>query len=515
MSKIRFDKVTFGYADTLFKNVVLTIGAQDRIGVVGNNGCGKSTFLNCIAGLVEIQQGKIICQKGLKFGFIEQEFPKYLENKNLYEAIGDSIPDEEKDHSLWKVDVTLDIFKAPSAMRHRNIKDLSGGWQRLALIARTVLSNPDVLLLDEPTNHLDVEKIFALEQWLNEQVYDIPIINVSHDRSFLANCTNKTLFLRGSEIREYKYSYERAVELLREEDKISSMQRSKEMKEMTRLKRSAHELRQIGVNNYSSAALKKSNQIAKRAAGIETQLTAVHIESKRDIKLSNSGIHTKRLMGLENVDICTPNGVVLFHIKKLDIMHGERLVIFGKNGCGKSQLLKALYHATCDVNDAKTRGISMATAIKLGYIDQHMSHLPLQSSLRDYFNEKLSQDHQKTTGALVNAGFPVVSQTIKLAFLSPGQRARVAFLALNLLEPNFYVMDEPTNHLDITGQEQLEAEILEKNATSIIVSHDRRFSQNIGTTFYMISKNKLIKIESPEEYYQEYNKSETFGVFKK
>lgn len=504
MSLIRFDKVTFGYADIFFKQVTLNIGTRDRIGIVGNNGCGKSTFLNCIAGLVDIHEGKITCQKGLKFGLIEQELPKHLENKSLYQAVSDSIPNEEKDYSMWKVDVTLDAFKATSAMKNRRIKELSGGWQRLALIARTVLSNPDILLLDEPTNHLDVGKIFLLEQWLNEHFNDIPFLSVSHDRSFLANCTNKTLFLRGSEIIEYQYTYEQAVKLLQEEDTIAATQRSKEIKEMTRLKRSAHQLRQIGVNNYSAAALKKSNQIAKRAAGIETKLTTVYNENKRDIKLSNSGIHTKRLIGFDNVDIFSPDGSPLFHIDRLDIMQGERLVIFGKNGCGKSQLLKTLYQVTHNMGDVKTSGITMTGAIKLGYIDQHMSHLPLQSSLRDYFNETLSQDHQKTTGSLINAGFPVVSHNMKLALLSPGQRARVAFLALHLLEPNFYVMDEPTNHLDISGQEQLEAGILENNATSIIVSHDRKFSQNIGTIFYMIRKNNLIQIESPETYYEEY-----------
>ena len=515
MSQIRFDKVAVGYANTLFKNITLTISAHDRIGIVGNNGCGKSTLLNSIAGLVELQEGRIISPKGLKFGLIEQEMPKSIANKTFYEAICSAIPPLEKDHSLWKVDVTLDSFKAPSSLRDRQVKDLSGGWQRLALIARSVLSNPDILLLDEPTNHLDIEKILVLERWLNEQVYDIPMISVSHDRNFLENCTNKTFFLRGGEIREYRYPYARAIQLLAEDDKNSETQRSKELKEMNRLKRSAHELRQIGVNNYSAAALKKSNQIAKRAEGIETKLTHVHIEEKRDIRLSNSGIHNKQLVGLKQLDIKTPDGVLLFHIEELRIFQGDRLVIFGKNGTGKSQFQKMLHRATLDVDAARLSGIVVAPAIKLGYIDQHMSHLPLQSSLHDYINESLSLGSQKTTSVLVNAGFPISIHKTKLSQLSPGQRARIVFLGFQMAEPNFYIMDEPTNHLDISGQEQLESEILEQNATTVLVSHDRAFTKNVGTKFFMIKNKRLVEIDSPDVYYQLFDEAKNQNNMKK
>ena len=502
MPQIRFDKVSVGYAQTLFKNITLSISSHDRIGIVGHNGCGKSTFLRCIAGLVEPHAGRILCPKGLTFGFIEQEIPKNIVNKTLWDAISLALPDSEKDYSSWKVDVTLDSFNAPMNIRQKPLHELSGGWQRLALIARTVLSSPDVLLLDEPTNHLDLEKIMVLERWLNEQVGDLPLVTVSHDRRFLEHCTNKTFFLRGEDIREYRYSYARAVELLRDDDSNAHIARSKEVKEMQRLKRSAHELRQIGINNYSAAALKKSNQIAKRAEGIEMQLPSVHVEAKRDLKLNHSGIHNKQLMTLQNVSICSPDGVKLFHIETLTIQQGDRLVVFGKNGSGKSQLLKMLHEATLNKERAKQQGILVVPALALGYIDQHMAHLPLHRVLHDYINETLSLGAQKTTTILVGAGFPVAIQQTPLARLSPGQRTRVAFLVLHWLEPNFYIMDEPTNHLDIAGQEQLELEIVKKNATSVIVSHDRSFTDEVGTVFFMIKNKRLVKINTPSIYYQ-------------
>src|SRR3990167_2018083 len=502
MPQIRFEKVAFGYIDILFSNVTLTIGDNDRIGIVGNNGCGKSTFIKCIAGLIDPLEGRVFFPKGLKFGFIEQDIPKQLMDKNLYNVISDAIPEEERDHSIWKIENTLDVFKAPLTIRQKTIKELSGGWQRLALIARMVLSHPDILLLDEPTNHLDVAKILVLEQWLNEQVYNIPLIAISHDRTFLSNCTNKTFFLRGTEIREYNYSYSRAKQLLLEDDHALSARRAKELKELNRLKRSAHDLRQIGVNNYSDAALKKSIQMAKRAEGIETQLTNIHVEEKRSIKLSNSGIHTKRLIGMKNVDILTPEGAVIFHISHLDIMQGERLVIFGANGSGKSQFLKYIKNAMRDIDSARTLGMTITPSIKMGYIDQHLSHLPFNIFLHDYFNDEFSLVNQKITSILVNAGFPISIHRTKIGVLSHGQRARVAFLMLHLQQPNFYVMDEPTNHLDIDGQEQLESEILEQGAASIVVSHDRVFSENIGTKFYEIKDMKLLAIDHPDFFYK-------------
>jgi ATPase subunit of ABC transporter with duplicated ATPase domains len=349
---------------------------------------------------------------------------------------------------------------------------------------------------------LDIAKILVLEQWLNEQVYDIPLICISHDRSFLANCTNKTVFLRAKEIKEFNYSYVQASELLQQNEEANAARRSKELKELNRLKKSAHDLRQIGVNNYSAAALKKSIQIAKRAQGIENNLTTVAVEEKRSIKLSNSGIQSKKMIGLEKLTIKTPNGEPLFYIDQLDILQGDRLVIFGANGTGKSQLLKFLHEAAKNPDFARNSNTSVSPSLKPAYIDQHMSHLPLTISVHDYFNQELSLGDQKTTSVLVGAGFPVAIQKSKLSALSPGQRARVAFLTLHLLQPNFYIMDEPTNHLDIEGQEQLEAEIIEQGAGSVVVSHDREFSKKIGTKFYQIENKKLIRIEAPEVYYK-------------
>ena len=401
------------------------------------------------------------------------------------------------------MDIALDTFKAPENIRNKPIRELSGGWQRLALIARVAMTEPDMLLLDEPTNHLDVGKILALEEWLNSQVYDTPIVTVSHDRGFLEACTNRTVFLRGGQASDYKHSYERARELLAEDDKAAASQREKELEELDRLEKSAHKQRQIGKDNYSDAALQKAKQIEKRAERLRAQLTAVYNEARRDVKLRTSHTHAKRLVTIEDVDIKAPDGTQLFHIDKLDIKQGDSIVILGANGAGKSQFIQHLNRAFADIEGAKKAGIAITPTAKLGYVDQHLSNLPLNSNMRDYIQSisPTPMDNQRVTSTLVSIGFPYEAQTTKIKDLSQGQRARLNLLALRLIEPNFYIMDEPTNHLDIAGQEALEAEIIEHEAATILVSHDRAFVRNIGTAFFEIKDGKLKPVEAPEVFY--------------
>lgn len=502
MPQIRLDNVSFGYVDPLFSEITMTISDNDRVGIVGNNGSGKSSLLRCIAGELEPTSGNIIRPKRLKFGFIEQDIPSRLRDKELYDVIAEAIPEHDRSNNLWKVDIALDTFKAPQDIRDKPIKDLSGGWQRLALIARTGVGDPDFLLLDEPTNHLDLEKMFVLESWINEQLQGTPIICVSHDRTFLDNCTNKTLFVRSTRSASYDYSYSRARELLENDDEAAQAQRSKELKEISRLEKNSHTLRQMGVNYRSGLLLRKSIQLAARAERIKAKTTEVYVDPKRQIELSNSGTQAKRILALKDVDVTSPDGTHLFHIESLYINQGETVVILGVNGSGKSQFLELLRRSFADIVAAKDQGISVGPSIKLGYLDQQLSQLPLEKTLKYYIAEQADMTPQTIVSRLVEAGFPYADQDKKIKLLSYGEKSRVALLALRLAEPNFYIMDEPTNHLDISGQEQIEQEIIARQASCVLVSHDRSFVENLGTKFYVIHNKELREIDSPDVFYK-------------
>ncbi len=181
------------------KTLIVVIGGTDRVGLVAANGGGKTTLLRCLAGLTEPTTGDIVRSRGLRVGFVEQEMPDNLRALPLAEAIRRAIPPPERNSNEWRVGVILDALAAPAELHGRAVGDLSGGWQRLTLIARAWVTEPDALLLDEPTNHLDLEKIQRLERWIAEEAGPIPMVIASHDRSFLDACTKtRTLFLRPS-----------------------------------------------------------------------------------------------------------------------------------------------------------------------------------------------------------------------------------------------------------------------------------------------------------------------------
>ncbi|TIX20613.1 MAG: ABC-F family ATP-binding cassette domain-containing protein, partial [Mesorhizobium sp.] len=158
MALISLKSVGVTMSAPLFSNLDLTIGAGDRLGIVAANGRGKSTLLKCLAGEFEPTSGDITRSRGLRVGHVEQSVPGALLNRSFHDVVADALPVEQRDSELWRVDVVLDSLDVPEDMRGRPMRALSGGWQRLALIARVWVTDPDVLLLDEPTNHLDLAR---------------------------------------------------------------------------------------------------------------------------------------------------------------------------------------------------------------------------------------------------------------------------------------------------------------------------------------------------------------------
>jgi ATPase subunit of ABC transporter with duplicated ATPase domains len=246
---------------------------------------------------------------------------------------------------------------------------------------------------------------------------------------------------------------------------------------------------------------KKSMQLKDRAEKIEQRLRPGHVERSGDIRLTNRGTHAKVLIQLDDVAVAAPDGRPLFRTGKLTVLQGERVVLLGLNGVGKSQLVRLLHRAAL-AGEAGLPGIRVSPSVVLAYVDQHMSQLPAKETPFDFITGTFRLGDQRSRGLLAGAGFPVDRQDRLISQFSPGQKARLGLLALRLAEPNLYLMDEPTTHVDIPGQETLEAEILAHEATCIVVSHDRSFVRAIGTRFLLIDKAKLREIDGPEEFYR-------------
>lgn len=502
MSRIVIQDLSINYGEYLFQDLSFAFGQGDRVGVVGNNGAGKSTLLKCIAGLVEPTTGSVAAPRSWHVEYVGQDVPDALMELTLREVATSALAEDTKDSYAWRADIVLADYGAGDDLLDRKVAELSGGWQRLAMLARAWVADPDLLVLDEPTNHLDLAKIVMLETWFREHLGDKAVVTVSHDRRFLDRCTNATLFIRPLESRFYDKPFTRARELLDEDDRAIELRQERDRKELERLQKSSHELRQIGVNKHSENALRKSIQLAKRAEAIKDAMPQSHLERRRDIKLTHRDTHAKRLVGFKDVTVASPVGAPLFKIAALEINQGDRAVILGKNGTGKSCLVRLLRQAFADADAGRRGGVQIAPSIAVGYIDQHMSQLPRDISLRDYVNGEFETGNQRATSLLAQSGFPFERQTVRIADLSPGEISRLAFLALRLHQPNFYLMDEPTNNLDIAGQENLETEIVDGDASAVLVSHDRAFVENVGTRFLVIEGPRLLEIETPEPFYR-------------
>ncbi|MFC4175314.1 ATP-binding cassette domain-containing protein [Microvirga sp. GCM10011540] len=500
MGSISLRNVSAIAQTTLFQNLTLTIGERDRLGLVAGNGAGKSTLLRCLAGLSEPTGGEIVRSRGLKAALVEQDMPDDLLDLSLHEAICRALPPAERDLQEWRVDVVLDEFGAPADLRERHVRALSGGWQRLALIARAWVTEPDLLLLDEPTNHLDLEKLLLLERWLGDVADRVPVVVASHDRDFLDACTNRTLFLRPEESVAFAHPYRRARDLLDAHDEAAQGQREKTLREVKRLRESAAELRNVGINRGSDAAQVKSAQIRRRAEQLEQSVRAVHKERPGEIRLANRGTHAKVLLSVENVAVQAPDGRKLFPIPKLEVAQGDRIVVLGRNGTGKSQLVRLLHRAMLQPDDLP--GIRVSPSLAPGYVDQDMRQLPERATAHDFVLSQFRLGDQRSRAVLAEAGFSIERQNLPIGRLSPGQKARLGLLALRLANPNFYLMDEPTNHVDIPGREQLESEILDAEATCVVVSHDRSFVKTVGTRFLLIDRGRLREVDGPEDFYE-------------
>jgi ATPase subunit of ABC transporter with duplicated ATPase domains len=485
----------------LFSNLNLSLNAGDRLGIVAANGRGKSTLLRALAGRIEPTAGDITRSRGLTLGFVEQNMPEALLAEPFYRAVQLALPEDQAENESWRVDIVLDSLRVDEILRSRTLGQLSGGWQRIALIARVAVKEPDVLLLDEPTNHLDLAKIAQVEGWLATLPRDTPVVIASHDRAFLDAVTNRTLFLRAEKSPVFALAYSRARAALDQADAADERLFEKEMKTADQLRRQAAKLNNIGINSGSDLLVVKTRQLRERAAKIEALARPAHKErSAGAIRLANRGTHAKVLVSIEDVSVTIPDGTALFRTGKQAICQGDRIVLLGPNGAGKTRLV-AMLKAAIGNPDTGVSGIKVTPSVVLGYGDQALADLGDTDTPFNVLNARFELGDPRIRSLLAGAGIGLDLQGKAIRNLSGGQKARLGMLVLRLTNPNFYLLDEPTNHLDIDGQEALEDELLKTEASCLLVSHDRSFIRNIGNRFWQIEKKKLIELDDPEAFF--------------
>ena len=482
--------LSFVTADPLFAGLSFNLAKGERLGLVAANGRGKSTLFRLLTGALEPTAGEITRARNLRIALVPQDVPAELLGQRVIDVLEAGRPGEE-----WRAAVLMDDLEMPWETGQQPFAELSGGWQRIALLALALIGEPDVLLLDEPTNHLDLARIAFLERSL--AALDVAMIIASHDRAFLDAVTTRTLFLRPEASPQFSLPYSAARKSLEDVDAAQARQFENDLRRANELRKQASKLKNIGINSGSDLLVVKTKQLTERADKIEAAARPAHNErSAGAIKLSSSEAMSKAIVTLNDVQISAPDGRALFKTGQKWVTAGDRVVVLGPNGAGKTQLVRAVKRAFQDAS-----AIRVAPSARLGFSDQNLSGVGLAETPFDAITSRFDLGDQATHAVLAGAGITMIWQRRKVADLSGGQRARLAMLVLRLTRPSFYLLDEPTNHLDIDGQEALEDELQAQGSAALIVSHDRSFIRAVGTRFWVIEDRKLVEAEDPEAFF--------------
>ncbi|WP_298703528.1 ABC-F family ATP-binding cassette domain-containing protein [uncultured Campylobacter sp.] len=520
--------------------VNFALDANERVAVIGKNGGGKSTLMKIVAGLCEIDEGRVITQNGLNIQMLAQT-PKFDENLSVkdalrrelaeiyaalseYDAISSKIAAQPENKELlarqdelikfieakdgWQIDNKIEQVLQNFGLKiyeNRSVCTLSGGEIRRVALGALVLKKPDVLLLDEPTNHLDVYMVKFLEDMLLSSKQTI--VFISHDRYFIDRLATRSIELEEGKISNFDGGYENYLRC--KQEILASLEKSHET--LLKQLRAEEEWLHRGVkarlkrNEGRKARIMQMRQDAKKNPGA---IRRVRLELERASRSFNgTGGDNRKKMLFECTNIGKIlNGKVLFKGFSARVLQGERIGIVGANGAGKSTLLKILLgRSKIDAGEIK-RG-----EIRIGYFDQTRSGITDDKSIieifcpngGDHINVRGSYMH--VYGYLKNFLFPKEFLDKPVGVLSGGEKNRLALAKLFTEQYDCLILDEPTNDLDIATINILEDYLLSFEGAVIIVSHDRYFIDKITNKLWVFEKNGVIdQIQMPYSQYLEF-----------
>ena len=505
-------KVEFGVTP-LFKDVSFVINKKDRIALVGKNGAGKSTLLKILAGMQRPTEGTVAVQRGVTIGYLPQvmvlsdtrtvraeaemafehifEMKKHLEQMNQelsdrtdydspdYHGLIDRFTHENERFQMMggnnyqaELERTLVGLGFARSDFDRPTSEFSGGWRMRIELAKLLLRHPDVLLLDEPTNHLDIESIQWLEGFLKMEPG--AVVLVSHDRAFINNVTNRTIEISCGHIYDYRVPYDQFVVLRKERREQQLRAYENQQKEIKDTEDFIERFR------YKAT---KAVQVQSRIKQLE-KIVPVEVDEE-----DNSSLHLKFPPAIRsgNYPVICENlkkaygSHVVFHDVNLTIHRGEKIAFVGKNGEGKSTLVK------CIMDEIPYEGkLTIGHNVQIGYFAQNQAQL-LDENLTvfDTIDRVAKGDIRLKIRDILGAFmFGGEASDKKVKVLSGGERSRLAMIRL-LLEPvNLLILDEPTNHLDMRSKVVLKEALRELDGTVIVVSHDREFLDGLVTKVY-------------------------------
>lgn len=519
---ISVDGLTVEFGDkALFKDVSFQINEKDRIALMGKNGAGKSTLLKILAGGRKPTRGNVSAPKDTVIAYLPQhlmtedgrtvyeetsqafshlfEMEKQIEELNrqltertdydspeYYKLIEDVSALSEKFYSIDLTHFEADVEKTLLGLGFkredlpRPTSDFSGGWRMRIELAKMLLKNPDVLLLDEPTNHLDIDSIQWLEDFLISNGKAVVVI--SHDKTFIDNITTRTIEVTMGRIYDYKVNYSQYL-ILRQERRVHQQKAYDEQQKMIAETR---EFIERFKGTYS-----KTLQVQSRVKMLEKlNILEVDEEDSSALRLKFPPSPRSGSYPVIAEDLSKHYGEYeIFNNAGFTIQRGEKVAFVGRNGEGKSTLVKCIMGDITDYTGKLTLGHN----IQIGYFAQNQAslldeELTVFQTIDDVTPSELKNNTKNLLGAFMFSGDDIDK---KVKVLSGGERTRLAMIKLLLQPVNLLILDEPTNHLDLKTKEILKNALIDFDGTLIVVSHDRDFLNGLSQKIYEFGNKKI------------------------
>lgn len=536
---VSIDGLTVSFSDrALFDNISFVINENDKIALMGKNGAGKSTLMKIIAGVQKGNKGGVNTAERTTIGYLPQHllteddctvaeetakaYREYFALKEKLEQLNQEMTertDYESDsymalieqatdvgelfYNLEEVNHAAEVEKALLGLGfkredfNRPTSEFSGGWRMRIELAKILLQKPDLILLDEPTNHIDIESVLWLEDFLVNRANAVLVI--SHDKAFIDNITNRTIELTLGKIYDYKANYSHYL-VLREDRRASQLKAFKEQQKWI-----AEQERFV---ERFKGTFSKTNQVSS----VEKMLEKLEVIEVDDVDTSALRLRFPRAprsgdypLIVENLSKAYGDHTV-FKDAKLAIERGEKVAFVGRNGEGKSTLIKAIMQEIAVQGTCK-----IGHNIEIGYFAQNQASL-LNEKLTVFETvDDVAKGEIRTQLKHILGGFMFQGDDIdkKVSVLSGGEKTRLAMVKL-LLEPvNLLILDEPTNHLDLRSKDVLKEALLNYDGTLILVSHDRDFLKGLAHKVFEFKDKRVIEHFETIDDFLERNKAES------
>jgi ATP-binding cassette subfamily F protein uup len=469
--------VNFGHP-VLLNQVNFQIDRQERVCLVGRNGSGKSTLMNLIAGDIRPDGGELVVEKGIRIARLAQEVPQHIRG-TVFDIVSQGLHAADD----WEIKYRIEEVLSRLALNgDAAFETLSGGLKRRVLLAKALVSTPDLLLLDEPTNHLDIENIVWLEQFLSK--YNGTLLFVTHDRVFLQKIATRIVEIDRGRLSNWDCDYDtylrRKQEFLDAEEQQNAVFDKKLADEERWIRQGVKARRTRNEGRVRHLEKLRKERIARR-----------EVTGKTNLQIQQTSQSGRLVIEAEKISYGYDKSIIKNF--STTILRGDKIGIIGPNGCGKTTLLQLL------LGDLKpqTGSIKHGTQLQIAYFDQLRAQFDEEKSLRENVSGgsdtvTINGQSKHIIGYLQDFLFEPSRAQSPVKQLSGGERNRLLLAKLFLKPSNVLVLDEPTNDLDIETLELLESLLVDYPGTVLLVSHDRVFLNNIVTSTFVFEQNAQI-----------------------